>query len=354
MKIIYDQIFKNISFQSSDFLKKLKTEKSDLYIYGEGEYSNVVFNFLKYHEIDIVNKFISKGIDLFSNGNNFNFPEKPFFIVIGVAHESKAMNLINNFKSKLNHCIGIYYFALNPFYNLNTDMLINNWDKIDFVNKILYDNESKEIFCNYLKSAISLSNEYLNLTLPQYFPSFIGLNEQEIIIDGGAFTGDTLLEYIQTYKSFKEYHAFEPSRHNYNRLIKLTQQNTFYYNKGIGKSNEILLFNDGNSQSTTSSFLQSTFNQNIYNEVQIVKLDDTIQNATFIKLDIEGAELDALIGSVELISKYKPKMAICIYHKFEHLWEIIELVNSIRGDYKFSIRYHSKDKILTELVLYAY
>jgi hypothetical protein len=44
--------------------------------------------------------------------------------------------------------------------------------------------------------------------------------------------------------------------------------------------------------------------------------------ATDLKLDIEGAELDALRGARELISRSRPRLAVCVYHKPEHLWEI--------------------------------
>ena len=207
--------------------------------------------------------------------------------------------------------------------------------------------------CN--SSYNSCEYEYLNPNLPQYFPQFFPITNHEIVVDGGAYIGDTLIEYKKIFNTFKEYHAFEPSNSNYLQLsINSNFENIYIYNKGLGLSNEMLLFNDGISESSTSSFLKSTFNQNNLKEVQIVRLDDLINEVSFIKLDIEGAELDALVGSASLISRFKPKIAVCIYHKFEHLWQIQEFLHSIRSDYKFSIRYHSIPKILTELVLYAY
>ena len=221
-------------------------------------------------------------------------------------------------------------------------MLLENNERINLVLKNLNDIESKEILLNYLKSAITYSSEYLNPILPQYFPTFFELSNYEIVVDGGAYTGDTLIEYQKKFSTFKEYHAFEPSFNNYLQLSTNSNlKNIFKYNKGLGLSNDILLFNDGVAESSTSSFLKTTFNQNNLKEVQIVRLDDLIDEVSFIKLDIEGAELDALIGSASLISRFKPKIAVCIYHKFEYLWQIQEFLFSIRSDYKFSIRYHS-------------
>ena len=355
MKLDIQKFLFTYSSEKLDSLKVLKETKLPIFIFGEGEYANIVNKFLESNNIKTVCNFTSNNNNLFSNGNNFTFSDEPFIIVLGIADQSKATNLLNSLKSQLNNRATIYYFALNPFYNLSEEVLIQNFDRINLVLDNLDDIESKEILLNYLRSALSFSNEYLNPNLPQYFPQFFRLTNHEIVVDGGAYIGDTLIEYKKIFNTFKEYHAFEPSNNNYLQLATNSNfENIYIYNKGLGLSNEMLLFNDGITESSTSSFLKSTFNQNNLKEVQIVRLDDLINDVSFIKLDIEGAELDALVGSASLISRYKPKIAVCIYHKFEHLWQIQEFLYSIRSDYKFSIRYHSIPKILTELVLYAY
>ena len=73
---------------------------------------------------------------------------------------------------------------------------------------------------------------------------------------------------------------------------------------------------------------------------------------TFVKMDIEGAEMDALQGMEKMIQRNKPKLAICIYHKFEDLWEIPNYIKSLVPEYSFLIRHHNYDH--TETVLYAY
>lgn len=68
-------------------------------------------------------------------------------------------------------------------------------------------------------------------------------------------------------------------------------------------------------------------------------------------MDIEGAELEALEGCRNIIAHDKPKLAICLYHKAEHLWEIPFYIHQLVPEYKFYIRHHSKD--FCETVLYA-
>jgi hypothetical protein len=69
-------------------------------------------------------------------------------------------------------------------------------------------------------------------------------------------------------------------------------------------------------------------------------------------MDIEGAELDTLKGAEQLIKKYKPKLAVCVYHKFEDLYVIPQYLHSIVPAYKFVLRQH--DCSLYETVLYAW
>jgi hypothetical protein len=90
---------------------------------------------------------------------------------------------------------------------------------------------------------------------------------------------------------------------------------------------------------------------------EVVVETDSIDNvlggkrATLIKMDIEGAELAALKGAEGTIKAWKPKMAICIYHKKEDLWEIQDYIQRIVPEYKFYIRAY--EETCTEVVLYA-
>lgn len=88
--------------------------------------------------------------------------------------------------------------------------------------------------------------------------------------------------------------------------------------------------------------------------VQCVALDDVTPTyaPNLIKMDIEGAEYDALLGARNIINKYLPGLAISIYHRPEHLWQIPLLIDDIApGKYGFYIRSHAMSTFDT--VLYA-
>ena len=76
-----------------------------------------------------------------------------------------------------------------------------------------------------------------------------------------------------------------------------------------------------------------------------------LDEVTYIKLDIEGAELEALKGAKKIIQKYKPRLAVCIYHKKEDLIEIPQYLKELVPEYKFYVRHYSNTT--WETVLYA-
>ena len=88
-------------------------------------------------------------------------------------------------------------------------------------------------------------------------------------------------------------------------------------------------------------------------EVQVRRLDDVLagRKVTFIKMDIEGSELAALRGAERIIREQRPKLAICVYHKPEDMWEIPGLILQYHPDYKLYLRHYSISD--TETVLYA-
>ena len=87
-------------------------------------------------------------------------------------------------------------------------------------------------------------------------------------------------------------------------------------------------------------------------EIKVVTIDGIVkEKVTFIKMDIEGSELKALHGAEQKIKKYKPKLAICIYHKVEDIIDIPSYIHSLVPEYKFYIRHYSFGQ--AETVLYA-
>ena len=87
---------------------------------------------------------------------------------------------------------------------------------------------------------------------------------------------------------------------------------------------------------------------------EIVTLDEDIQEpVSWIKMDIEGMEYDALLGCRTHIVNEHPKLSISVYHGYDDLWLLPKLIHSLNPSYKFYLRYYGGNLIPTEIVLTA-
>lgn len=182
----------------------------------------------------------------------------------------------------------------------------------------------------------------------QYFPDFFQWKDNEVVVDCGAFNGDTFESYIDHVGTFEKYYAIEPDEEQHQKLLEKIS----YYENTV-------LIKMGCSDIAQTIYLEKqqgcgvvTHNKG-EKKINVVALDDILSESdvTFIKMDIEGSELQALKGAVKLIQKNKPKLAICVYHKREDLIEIPEFIKNICSEYKIYLRAHWPN--LSELVLYA-
>jgi FkbM family methyltransferase len=92
-------------------------------------------------------------------------------------------------------------------------------------------------------------------------------------------------------------------------------------------------------------------------EVNVIKLDDLIATRIdFIKMDIEGGEVDALYGAQNIIKQFKPKLSIAVYHKYENAQKIIEYLREVCPEYTVTYRciYASGNERPRPMMVYAY
>jgi FkbM family methyltransferase len=183
----------------------------------------------------------------------------------------------------------------------------------------------------------------------QYFDEdVVRLSEHEIFVDCGAYDGDSVRSFLKyAHGKYDGIFAYEMDETNYKKLREncAELERCECVNSGIGARKEQLKAFVGEN---ASSHIAEEGNGTI----QIDRIDDLVSYpVTFIKMDIEGYELDALKGARETICKYKPKLAICMYHKPEDLWEIPAFIKHLNPDYKLYFRnYHNSG---SESVLYA-
>lgn len=228
------------------------------------------------------------------------------------------------------------------------DDFINN--KLEYENtyNLLADDKSKEIFEKIINFKISY-----DLTFMQGFTNDHGSQyfDKEIIpeiknirfVDGGGYVGDTLKEIIKNYPDFEKIYCVEPNALHIN-IAK----------RDFGDIDNIEFINCGLGSEKIVSQIKEEIQNNCahdYQATNINSIDNLIsQKVDYIKLDIEGAEQDTIIGAKDTIKKYKPILAICIYHKAEDWYKVPQLVLDIESDYDIYLRHYMEG--IYETVMY--
>ena len=217
------------------------------------------------------------------------------------------------------------------------------------------DEKSQSTYVEFINAKLKhdSSRLYELYSKHQYFPGDLPLfapTNDDIFIDGGAFTGDTLADVtaMTGAKGCVKYYAFEPDAHNAKKLRSFVNSQHWNFvnviEKGLWSHPSRVNFSENND---TGSAVSATGNA----QIDVDAIDRLNVPASFIKMDIEGSEYEALVGARETIIKYRPNLAISLYHKPKDLLQIPLYIKSLCPEYRLYLRIHGY--YTEELVLYA-
>ena len=193
---------------------------------------------------------------------------------------------------------------------------------------------------------------------PQYFPAdLFEWSDDEWILDGGAYDGDTVRALEKVHGSrFGHLLAVEPDPANFAKLTGVVaelpqeaRRRVDCRQVALGAEQRTLhLDPTGTAASATSTEAAAGTIA-----VQAETIDALVagERPTFVKLDIEGFEIDALHGGRATIERHGPVLAVCVYHLQDHLWKIPLLLRRWRDDYALFLRPHNEEG--WDLVCYA-
>jgi len=179
----------------------------------------------------------------------------------------------------------------------------------------------------------------------QYFPEGLPApHPDEVFVDCGAYDGDTIRALLQRTR-FKRLHAFEPDPSNFAKLGRYVQTLGADIRRRIEIVQAAVGAGSGTRRFSASGTPGATLIATAELEIACLRLDDVVfpEAPTFVKIDIEGAETEALDGARELITAHRPVLAICVYHRPTDLWRIPILLHSLNPDYRLFLRSHSHD-----------
>lgn len=213
----------------------------------------------------------------------------------------------------------------------------------------LADVESKAVLNDVLHYRLTADHtalsKYTFRPMEQYFEDFMAF-DKEVFVDAGGFDGDTTEQFCLRYPNYKKVYLFEPSLNN----IELAKKRLAHFHsinfieKGVSNEPGILYLN---SNEGSSCMVSPTG----VSEINVTTIDLHIdEKVSFIKMDLEGWEINAIHGARNHIINAHPKLAIAVYHRSSDIWSIFDLVRSFRKDYKVYLRHYTES--WTETVMF--
>lgn len=211
----------------------------------------------------------------------------------------------------------------------------------------LADTESRETFRKLLsfrlKADLALMSGFSYREPEQYFEPFLALRPQgEVFYDVGCFDGFTSREFIRHCPQYAAVHAFEPEKDNQDKCAQNFAGLKHVHLHGYGLSDRAARLNMASAGSGSALCEDGGLS------IQVQKLDDVATDwapPTFLKMDIEGAELMALEGARQTITRHRPTLAIAVYHQqpgMAPMREVPQLVLGMRDDYKLYLRHYTE------------
>ena len=205
----------------------------------------------------------------------------------------------------------------------------------------LADDESRRVFANVLNYKLSGRPQYLwqcETNRREDLRQLFAFTDDESYLDLGAYDGDTVREFLAlTGGKYARITAVEADRRNYRKLCAKTEglANLHTVEAAVWDEDTVLEFSDSGGR-------QSTLINAHKRQVQALKMDSLLggEPVTYIKMDVEGAEKQALLGLKEHILRDRPKMFIAAYHYDNDFFELPELIWQLRPDYKIYLRKH--------------
>lgn len=217
------------------------------------------------------------------------------------------------------------------------EIFMTNLPALQEVYKSLVDEDSKKTFCGYWLGCITNQmSEVVYANTPQYIcPGFLP-KAGDIVFDCGAYDGGTSVRFVNM--GCKVY-AFEMEKANYDKTLKVAEEKNFVVeNFALGSHKHKVNYIPRGIASRIDSGGTAT--------AQVITIDNyvgekNLPRVDFIKMDVEGTELDILKGAAITISRFKPILALSAYHKLDDFWTLTKFIKSIRPDYEFALRQYA-------------
>lgn len=325
--------------------EKMKNAGKPLYVYGMGDGCEKLLELCRKKQIKISGIFAS---DDFVRGQSFcghkvkklsdvENETSDFMVVLAFGTSlddvMKRIDLISQ-----RHELVAPEMSVADDSAFEKEWLLENFSIVEKVYNILADEKSKKVFENLTAFKLTGNLEYLRVIFSdeEEAYSLLGLGENEVYCDLGAYTGDTVKTFLKNVNGkYEKIYMLEPDKHNFQKCLKnsLSLDNVELYNAAAWSDDSLLSFDAGAGR-------QAQLSEEGTKKVCARSLDSIVGNGkcTYIKYDVEGADIPALKGSRRLITNLKPKLCCALYHRPYDYIHIPLYINELNSGYKFFMR----------------
>lgn len=268
-----------------------------------------------------------------------------------IADQLRAMG-VNNF----------YFFGFCGEYerwqsHFDPQKLVTSRERITIGRNLFFDETSRNLYDQLIKFRYTLGSKGGGMSsFAEYFHPAVKPEPGDTIIDGGAWTGDTAEAFCRTLNFNCQIYSFEPNDLTFNKLQDNLKQGHYKNHVtplklGLWSHTTTLKFNISEENSMANHVSEHGVNQ-----INVISIDEFLSKQNLkvdlIKMDIEGAEIQALHGARKTIERQLPRLQICSYHNFDDLWEIPILIKEFHPEYRLFLGHHSPNNC--ESIVYAY
>ena len=335
--------------QTSDMWLELKKLNKPIVVYGMGNGADKLFLRLERYGITPSDIFASDG---FVRGHSFrgmrvkSFSEikaeyDDFAILLSFAsNRDEVLQMLYEIDEKYDLYIpdmpvaGEEYFDAD-FYNAHYNEIVSAYDS-------LCDEDSKNAFSSIIRYKLSGRMKYLRSAYSTKDELYATLPCERIthFTDVGAYNGDTLREAFAYFPNLKSAYAIEPDFKNFKRLKKYVDTVANYDIEALNAAawshtTEGKFISSGNRNSSVNSTCSYEHSDT---ELSLVAIDDLSITTDFIKYDVEGAEHEALLGSLKTIEENSPALLVSLYHRSGDIFSLINFLSQHLSGYKMYLR----------------
>lgn len=341
--------FQEKQSDSLSAIRELKQRRKPVYIYGMGVTAKRVKRTLEENGIRICGCFVD--YPLFREGDTnqeWNVPILSFDDVMGLTEADVVIGFYQFgvayskiMKGEISNRGKVYFINPKPLFDYG--YYLENREEFEQTYDWLADDLSRETMRAYMDGRMNgVMRPLYDCYVPdQYFIPEMCFESHEVYIDCGMYDGDTIVEFAKRCPDYVHIIGFEPDEENVEKFRgrNVPMDGMEIHCAGVWSEEAVLRFS---AEGTTASRISESGEASL--PVKSIDSLDLEWAVTFIKMDIEGSELEALSGAQETIRKNMPKLAICVYHKKEDLITIPQFIKNLESggaEYSFYLRHHS-------------